>query len=297
MKKSKRIENLENYKVIECEVLTNKEIKELEKKRIQKRLIKKELKKRLLKLDKNKNYKLKNYKIGKNNNTIEFFELLEKISKQITNKALQVITYLNDNKWNIKNDSMITDFLGNNEDKNDLINSTIENIIKYGYIYKNALYIQKRVFKSKENQKENTIKLLHNYKHYKNINSLVYYIKKRNLNEVSSEVKASYKNVENEISINDLQVFKNYVQNEILQNDLKLKYDKMTKKNIYSNILKLLKLSNKQLQIYTLYLQGVKQVEISKILNCTKQNVSNILNDINKKIELIKSELYIEYMR
>ena len=246
-----------------------------------------------MKLDKKATYKLKNKRIEKEYNNNEFIKDLYNTSEKIVNKALKVITYLNDNKWNLKNDTLIVDFNINIEDKKDLVQSTIENVLKYGYIYKNILYIKKKAFKS--NAKE--FKILHNYKHYKNINSLLYYIKKRSINEISSTQKATYKSNEDEIELNDFQAFNEYIKNEISKNDLKEEYRKKTQKNIYTNILKLLNLTSKEKNIYAYFLQGVKQVEISKILKCSKQNVNDTLKRISTKIENIKSELYINYMK
>ena len=219
-------------------------------------------------------------------------------SEKIVNKALKILTYINDKKWNLKNDTLIVDYFNKLKDKEDLIHDTILNILQYGYIYENILYINKKQFKTINTSKSNKITLLHNYKHYKNINKILYHAKKEKSMITSNTQKITYKNdKENSIDLYEVKAFNDYISKNIEVNDLKLKYQKLTKRNISNNILKILNLSNKEKMIFAYRLQGVEYKTIAKVFNIKVNTLGPIINRINQKIEKIKNELYINYMK
>ena len=94
-----------------------------------------------------------------------------------------------------------------------------------------------------------------------------------------------------------MQAFNEYIKKEIELNDLKEIYKKKTQKNLCNNIIKLLNLSNKEKIYYLLVLNGVKYEDIAKINNVSISTIKNTIARVKAKIEKIKSELYINYMK
>ena len=290
MKKSK-IENLENYKVIKLNTETVEEIQKKEREQLKKRKTKSEVKKIFSKRTlKNKiskrTYNLKNIK---KEFTEKQYTEIKSISKRIVDKALKVVTYNINNKWNVKQDTLIVDFNINIEDKQDLISETIENISYYGCILENTLYIKNRSFKSTKKQG-----LLYKNKHYKKINSLLYYKKKIAKNENTDAITIQ-KNGD-ELFTSDFQVFKDYIIN-MYNDNIKNEYQKASQKQFTKNVMELLKLSKKELIIYNYVLNGVKYEDIAKILELSKNTIKTTVFRINNKIDKLKKELYIEYMK
>lgn len=291
MKKSKKIENLENYKVIKLNAETVEEIQKKEREQLKNRKTKSEVKKIFSKRTvKNKiSKKTYNLRNTKKEFTNKEFTEIKSISKRIVEKALKVVTYNMNNKWNIKQDNLIIDFNINLEDKADLVAECIENILYYGCILENTLYIKNRSFRSTKKQS-----LLYKNKHYKKINSLLYYKKKQAKNECNDIITVQ-KNGD-ELFTSDFQAFKDFII-DMYNNDIKLEYQKANKKQFAKNILELLKLSKKEIIIYNYVLNGVKYEDIASILELSKNTIKTTVFRINNKIDRLKKELYIEYMK
>ena len=170
-----------------------------------------------------------------------------------------------------------------------MIAECIENILYYGCILENTLYIKNRSFRSTKKQG-----ILYKNKHYKKINSLLYYKKKQTRNEVA-EVVTVQKNGD-ELFTSDFQAFKDFIIN-MYNNDIKTEYQKANKKQFAKNIFELLGLSKKELIIYNYVLNGVKYEDIAKILDLSKNTIKTTVFRINNKIDRLKNELYINYMK
>ena len=282
-------EEIKNYKVIKLNAETDEEIskneKELKKDNILKSNIKKIFEKRTLKNSIKKcNYNLKNKNCNYVMNNQDFAKIQE-LAKKVTEKALKVVTYHINKKWNLKNDTLIIDYFCNSQEKEDLISFTIENFLNNGIIAKNILFIKNKTFKSITNEK-----ILYNRKNYKKINSYLYYKKLAQKNEILDLQK---NNNDDEFYNSDIQALNNYIKNMYIELDIKNQYKLANQKMFCKNIIKLLELTPKQKIVYNLYLQGIQQVKICEILGIKKAALSRIISRINEKIENIKKELCI----
>ena len=282
-------EELKNYKVIKLNAETDEEIakneKDLKKNQILKSNIKKIFEKRTLKNSIKKcNYNLKNRSCNYVMNNQDFAKIQE-LAKKVAEKALKVVTYHINKKWNLKNDKLIIDYFCNSQEKEDVVSFTIENFLNNGIIAKNILYIKNKTFKSLT-----TEKILYNRKNYKKINSYLYYKKLAQKNEILDLQK---NNNDDEFYNSDIQALNDYIKKMYIDLDLKNQYKLASQKMFCKNVIKLLELTPKQKIVYNLYLQGIKQVKICEILGIKKAALSRLISRINDKIENIKKELCI----
>lgn len=282
-------EELKNYKVIKLNAENDKEIakneKELKKNQMLKSNIKKIFEKRTLKNSIKKcNYRLKNKSCNYVMNNQDFAKIQE-LAKKVAEKALKVVTYHINKKWNLKNDTLIIDYFCNSQEKEDIVSFAIENFMNNGIIVKNILYIKNRTFRSITNEK-----ILYNRKNYKKINSYLYYKKIAQKNEILDLQK---NNNGDEFYNSDIQALNDYIKKMYIELDLKNQYKLASQKIFCKNVIKLLELTPKQKMVYNLYLQGIKQVKICEILGIKKAALSRLIARINDKIENIKKELCI----
>lgn len=282
-------EELKNYKVIQLNAETDEEIakneKDLKKNQILKSNIKKIFEKRTFKNSIKKcDYNLKNKNCNYVMNNQDFAKIQE-LAKKVIEKALKVVTYHINKKWNLKNDTLIIDYFCNNQEKEDLVSFTVENFLNNGIIAKNILFIKNKTFRSITNEK-----ILYNRKNYKKINSYLYYKKIAQKNEILDLQK---NNNDDEFYNSDIQVLNDYIKNMYIELDIKNQYKLASQKMFCKNIIKLLELTPKQKIVYNLYLQGIQQVKICEILGIKKSALSRLISRINTKIENIKKELCI----
>lgn len=284
-------EEIKNFKVVKLNSENVEEIHKKEKEELKNRKLKSEVKKIFSKRTVKNNVSKKTYNLKntKKEFTEKEFTEIKSISKRIVEKALKVVTYNIDNKWNLKQDTLIVDFNINLEDKADLVAECIENILNYGIIIENTLYIKNRSFRSTKKQG-----LLYKNKHYKKINSLLYYKKKQTKNEIADIITVTKNN--DKLFTSDFQAFKDFII-EMYNNDIKTEYQKANKKQFAKNIFELLGLSKKEVIIYNYVLNGVKYEDIAIILELSKNTIKTTVFRINNKIDRLKNELYINYMK